>query len=222
MRYFAFLNELFMLPQTLSNVKVEIQFAKHGYVLTKTVSLSNTRWDAGYYYTYRLSATVHAPGDEIPINEAFSVKGFMNDPTHVRNIPENGGYYEAIDVTLIGIKITHSYYDSSGKSVGYIYAVSKDGTMNTKGATVEYDFKPVPSTIDWPYSGGDGITETYTGYTRVASTGKTQIDEYYVYNVDGFGSFSLAIYADGDANNARWSGTFVKTYVLEMNGAEPE
>lgn len=214
--------EFFAVPQMLQDAQLEIVFAKQGFQQTRTVALKNVEWKAGYFYTYRISATVHAPGDQIPINQDFSVKGFMNDPTHMRYIPEDGTFYEAVGVSVIGIEINHTYNDTAGKSRGYLFARSKDGKLNTKGTSIDYDFLPVPPSIHWPYSGGDGTKEHYEGYTLMKSIGKTPRTCYYVYNVENFNFFALVMEAKGDANNARWAGTAIKGYVLEMTGGNVE
>lgn len=214
--------EFFAIPQTLQNAQVEIVFAKRGFQQTRMVALQNVEWKAGYYYTYHISAIVHAPGDEIPINQNFNIKGFMNDKLHTRHIPEDGSFYEAMGVSIVGIEINHSYNDTAGKSTGYLYASSENGLLDTKGTSLDYDFLPVPSSINWPYSGGDGVMEHYEGYTLMASTGSTPTTCYYVYNVENYNYFSLTMFADGNANNARWLGTAIKAYVLELTGGNIE
>lgn len=213
---------IFIVPQSNSAVKLYIKFVKHGIPVTREINLNSFgsyNLEAGKLYKYKISASVHVPGEQIPIEKSFSYKGFKNGGGY-QYFDNNEQGFNVVGVTKIGISVTQGYRDTAGKSDGYFFLQSMDGTKTTEyDGSYQYDFWPVPPVPAYPYDGGDGVTESYAGVVHLTATSGTS---YYVFDVTGFKYFKAVCRATGDANNAVWSGEFFKYYILEVEDNTPE
>ncbi len=202
---------LFIMPQSTDNVTITVTFVKFGKLIRKSLVLAapENGWKAGKCYTYLLKAIVHVPGEEIDIDYSFNFKGFKNDGG-IRKI----GPFETVGATKIGVVLDQNYKESSGFGSAEYYIESLDGSKNSKGNDIDYDFLPLPATESFPYSGGDGIAERYTGTSQVTSLNKG--DKYHVFDVSGYDAFYIVCHSTSSANDGRWSGNFQKMYFLDV------
>lgn len=207
----------FVIPQSTAGMRIFVSFVKHGITINREIPLNAFRtgsFQAGKSYRYVLSASIHVPGEQIPFPDPeFSYKGFKNNGGVV--FFDNGGKgFNVVGVKKIGITVNHTYVDSAGHSTAYIYVSNMDGSMTSRNSgPISYDFRPVPSVPSYPYDGGDGFPENYQGIYQMTDTSGTS---YYVFDVTGFKYFKVVCEASGSSNNARWSGSFFKYYILEV------
>ena len=200
---------LFIVPQNSGNMQITVEFIKNGQSIVKTLDMSppDGGWQAGKSYTYLLKAVVHTPGEEIEIDYSFNIKGFKN-AGGIHRI----GPFETYGARKIGVVLSQSYKESSGFGSAEYYIENNDGSKNSKGDDIYYDFLPLPEIESSPYSGGDSTPEHYAGSAPVTSGGT----DYHVFDVTGYSSFYIICHSYSSANDGRWSGIFQKMYFLDV------
>lgn len=216
--------ELFMIPQTLSGAKMIVKFSKKGIVVTKEIVLDDVTWEAGKYYTYKIKATIHVPGEYLLTNVKFNISDFKNPRTAYmfQEKAEYGSPIEILGIKTIGVVFTsHQFRDPSNKTTSANFYVSNGKNsspqINSKGDAVEFDFTPVPTSEVCPYVSNEPThsTENYSGNLEVyRATPPTA----YVFDVEGYDKFDFTLDVASSSNSASWTGTISKVIVLEVEG----
>lgn len=182
----------FMIPQDLSDVKVNVTFTKRAKAgdplqsVTKTVSLAGS-WESEKYYIYRISATVNVLGEDVHFTDPTDPEGnkILGDIIFTSN--ENVEQYKYVSyVDLTGAKYVRFTWqqelrDNSKKTeVAQLFLIDLSNPEIDTRKMGEYDYTY------------NGVAQHYVGFYDLLAHNETNGE--YIFKLDGkFGKVSLGV-----------------------------
>lgn len=217
---------LFMIPQEASDLSIIVEFSKNGSTqyYTRIVDFPDVSWEAGYYYTYKLSiGEFHVPGEKMTQLTDVHIQGLKNNSGGAFLRPDTAIPIKG--VTKMGLATTgYGLGSKSGQTV-YMYC-NKDGSSNTipgPGSGFQFDFDPVTKINDNIYSFGNGTSETYDRiYTFSITQSQTKnpasngVPGFYAFDTTGINTFQLYFMPSAGDNSGGFHAFLIGLFVLEV------
>ena len=211
---------LFMIPQSVQNIKVIVEFSKNGSTkyYTKVQNLQNVTWNAGYYYTYKLHiGEFHVPGEillganNLTVSKFKTGYGqtFLEEPLPIKNVTKVGVACAgaSMQVNSDGAVVLTQGTSASGSIANYTLPGNYNAPLPS--GTISFDFLP--------YSGAGNVGDIISFGNNVPENYKTfyhynygaVIDRNYVFDTSGEDYFNMVLYYK--------SGNNGNTFTLNLN-----
>lgn len=223
---------LFMIPQTVNNIKIIVEFSKNGSTqyCTKVQNLENVTWEAGKYYTYKLGiGEFHVLGEKMTELTDILIAGLKSDQGFFKRpegdpVPSKGVTKMALITNGYGLEVKSQTGDTSVSMHSNAY-----GGDNDVPSQVDYiNFDLLPYTLDAHNnltSFGDGTPEQYSKrvyfqLTKNENNKNPTIDTSraaaYVFETGGKDTFFLYFRPENGSNNGGFKAELKGLFVVEV------
>lgn len=223
---------LFMIPQEQSDVTISVEFTKFGSStsIKRHITIPGIKWEAGKYYVYKLSGTIHVPGEVLFGTQQLTVskfKGGSNKNIFSTSIPLSGG------IKKVGVIATDYYLKDNGATT-LVIAPAPDGVVSTLNASslpaqvsFQYNFLDLDPDLEssttanaahvYAFGLTDTSTETYySNYYMIYNLGTETTEKYMVFDTEGWSSFNLTAVTTSTNNGNDFSVYIKALLILEV------